>query len=211
MLCAVALHAQLKFGAKAGLNVSSLWGVTERATNYIDMPSPYPVLAGLLIGGYVRYDVSSVSWLGVQAELMFSMQGARNVHYWQLGEKHTIGALRQNYVILPLLLHFKPFSKTPLSFVLGEQVGWCVGRYVDGTNATDGSIFNNYGGAFVLGTQYAFSEHLAVDLRLTNGNTPTLEVDETDLAIVEQAKGSYVYKSYGAENLVLQLSVSWTF
>jgi hypothetical protein len=205
--------AQLNYGGKAGVNVSTLMGVTEITSTYRNVPDPSLPLAGLLAGGYVRYDFRNVSWLGVQVEVDFSMQGARNVHYWAWGERHTIGTLRQNYITLPLLLHFKTFRRVPLSFFLGDQLGWCVRRRADGKKleGAEVSIFNNDGNALVIGMQYAFSEHLAMELRLTNGSTPTVENDETAYAVSAHVDGAYVYRSYGAENFVMQLNACWTF
>jgi hypothetical protein len=204
--------AQVKFGAKAGLNVSALWGVMEGATTYISIPGPHPPLAGLLAGGYVRYDFREITWLGVQLDLLFSMQGGRNVRYWQMGEQYTIGALRQNYINVPVVLDLKFFRRVPLSFLIGRQDGVCIFRYADGERVrhTEGSIYGWSESAWLFGFRYIFSERLSAELRIINSRTPSIAIDETWF-LNTPAPANYVYKSIGAQNLVGQLTVGWTF
>jgi hypothetical protein len=213
---ASSLEAQVKFGAKAGLNISTLGYVAEQRINSIDMANPPSrILAGTVIGGYVYYDFPyPVIWLGVQAEILFSMQGGEGVNFWQNGENKPLDKLRQNYINVPLLVKYK-FRKIPLSILLGTQVGFCVGRYVNGNsillNKSRNTFFRNIDYALVVGVQYRWDEHLLFDIRYNMGLSPSILNDESMFIINKTIDPFYVYKSWGAMNMVLQLSVGWTF
>ncbi|MDR1226121.1 MAG: PorT family protein [Prevotellaceae bacterium] len=209
-----AAFAQLSFGAKAGLNIASVWGVIETRPHVFSIPGPVSPVAGAALGGFVRYDFKEIYWLGVQLDLLFSMQGGRDVSYWQMGEQYTIRTLRQNYINMPVVLDFKFFRKIPLSFLIGYQSGECVFRYADGERIkrTEGSIFNNWDNSYVLGFRYVFSERLTAELRIINSSTPSIVIDETwVLRGNTPVSEDYVYKSIGAQNLTGQLTVGWTF
>ncbi|MDR1022643.1 MAG: PorT family protein [Prevotellaceae bacterium] len=201
-----ATFGQLKFGAKAGLNVASVWGVTEVATTYMYIPGPSPVLAGAALGGFVRYDFKEITWLGVQLDMMFSMQGGRDVSYWQMGEHYTIHTLRQSYINVPFVLEIKPFRKVPLGFLIGYQTGECILRYADGERVrrTERDVFYGWDdNSLVLGFRYVFSERLTAELRIINSGTSSIVIDETwRLLDGTSIPPNYVYKSIGAQNLV---------
>jgi hypothetical protein len=210
-----ATFAQLKFGAKAGLNIASAWGVQEASPHAFSIPGPVPPVAGAALGGFVRYDFKELSWLGVQLDLMFSMQGGRDIRYWQMGEPYTIRTLRQNYINVPVVLDVKFFRKAPLRVLIGYQIGKCILRYADGERVRriEGGIFHRWDDSSgILGLRYVFSEHLTAELRIINSDTPNIEIDETGLFLEgTPVPDNYVYKSIGARNLVGQLTVGWTF
>jgi hypothetical protein len=171
-------------------------------------------VAGAALGGFVRYGFTELPWLGVQLDLLFSMQGGRDVRYWQMGEQYTINTLRQNYIIVPFVLDFKPFRSVPLSLLIGYQRGECILRYVDGKRVkhTEGSIFHSGDKSGILGLRYVFSEHLSAELRVTDSASPSIFIDESwRLLDGGTIPGDYVYKSIGAQNMLAQLTVGWTF
>jgi hypothetical protein len=209
-----AAFAQLQFGAKGGLNVASVWGTQEVMRGAFSIPGAMPPVAGAVAGGFARYDFKELRWLGVQLDLLFSMQGGRRVTYWQMGEQYTINTLRQSYIAVPFVLDFKPFRRFPLSLLIGYQRGQCVLRYVDGerVRSTEGGIYYSEDKSYVLGLRYTFSERLSAELRLNNSVSPSIIIDETwRLGGDEPLPNDYVYKSVGGQNILLQLTAGWTF
>jgi hypothetical protein len=214
VLCRADIFAQAKFGVTGGINVSSLMGPVETRPNAISIPGPIGFTAGAMVGGFARYDFKEIRWLGVQADMLFSMQGGRNLSYWREGQSHTINTLRQNYINLPLLVDFKPFGRVPLSFLVGVQGGLCVWRSADGKRIknTAGSIYFNRDVASILGLRYVFTEQLSAEFRYIYSNSPTLSIDDTWMVIGNpNPDGSVPYKTAGGENVVFQFRVSWTF
>jgi hypothetical protein len=209
-----AAFAQLQLGAKAGLNVASVRDVGEVRRSAFSLPGPVPPVAGAVLGGFARYDFKEITWLGVQVDLLFSMQGGRNVHYWQMGEQYTISTLRQHYIVVPFVLDFKPFRRFPLSFLIGYQRGGCALRFVDGDRIrhSEGSMFYNWDKAGVLGFRYVLSERLSAELRLVDSASPSIFIDENwRLSDSEDLPNDYVYRSVGAQSILIQLTAGWTF
>lgn len=99
----VAGNAQLRFGAKAGLNVANITGKDVEG---------YRSKAGLHFGGFARLALTSS--LSVQGELLYSAQGAR----WDDdNEKTTL-----NYLQVPLLARY---SFAPGFYAeAGPQIGF---------------------------------------------------------------------------------------
>jgi hypothetical protein len=215
VLCPTGIFAQAKFGVTGGINVSSLMCPVTEQYHAISIPGPIGFTAGAVVGGFARYDFKEIRWLGVQADLLFSMQGGRNLSYWQMGQQYTINSLRQNYINLPCVLDIKPFKRVPLSFMVGVQSGWCVWRTADGKRIknTEGSIFINRDVASILGLRYVFTEHLSAEFRYVCGNSPTLSIDETWTLIgkPDPEGWSPPYRTKGGENIAFQLRVAWTF
>jgi len=229
-LCNIAV-AQWNYGFKAGLNLSSMDGIVEYQPHAIvQVLAFYPPLVGGAVGGFIRYDFQKIKWLAVQLDAMFSMQGARNIKFWQAGEYHTINTFRQNYMQVPIAFDIKPFRRVPISFLLGIQLGGCIYRRMDDTEVmSKGHIFNTgIDASTLLGVRYVFNEHLTAEFRMLYGASPCIYVDESAemLAIKEKYIEQYkdpliadayfsqdhpeVYKTVGARNMVLQLTIGWT-
>jgi hypothetical protein len=215
VVAANAAFAQLAFGVKAGLNVASVWGVQEVKPHTFSVPGLVSPVAGAALGGFARYDFKELPWLGVQLDLLFSMQGGRDVSYWQMGEQYTINTLRQSYINFPFVLDFKFFRRFPLSFLIGYQRGECILRYVDGKRIknAEGSIFYSGDNSGVFGFRYVFSERLTAELRIINSASPSIFIDETWalVGLDDATREGYVYKSIGAQNIAGQLTIGWTF
>jgi hypothetical protein len=114
-------NAQVKFGAKAGLNISNFTGDTENSKSK----------EGLYIGGYVRIPIASK--FSIQPELLFSMQGAkektaypyyepiRDDYFWGTAEADY----KFNYINIPLMFQYEVIDRLRLE--AGPQVGLNVG------------------------------------------------------------------------------------
>jgi len=191
-MISVTAFGQVKFGIKAGGNMSHLSGQTTdkgfKASSWSN------VAYGFHAGGYVNYSFNDV-W-GAQAEAVFSMQGGERYIF----NTDTGGTLRLNYVNIPLLLEIKPFT-FPLSFLVGPQFGFCVSRsFVEGYSFDKYKTFD-FAAAF--GLQYTFIEHLTVGARCNIGLIPSVKYDFT----INNEKATI----QGDRNSVLQLSAGWTF
>jgi len=207
-MTSVTAFGQMKFGVKAGGNVSNLSGIDWNDGRSIGGRSAWT--SSFHAGGYVNYSFSDI--LGAQAEVVFSIQGGKYVWDGE-GKSYIIdengkrfdkinGIQRMNYVNVPLLLDIKPFS-FPLNILVGPQFGYCVSRsFVDGRGGND-SEYKNLDFAAALGVQYTFIEHLTLGFRGNIGLTPSVKYDYTVNNETRTAKGE--------RNNVLQLSAGWTF
>jgi hypothetical protein len=187
----------LKFGAKAGMNVASL-----SAASYNGMKEKgASMMIGFHVGGYVNYSITDM--IGLQGELLFSMQGAN---------KTEDTDVRLNYINIPLLAELKLIPSLPeLSFFAGSQIGFNISRKVswsDGSSASgsdldkileqSGEKINTFDIAGVIGAQYTFMEHLTLGARYNMG-------------ITNGSSGLSGVKVSGNRHNVIQLSFGWTF
>ena len=109
---------EFSFGPKAGVNFATLTGDVEDAEFKV----------GLYIGGAAEYMFNEK--MGLQAELLFSMQGAKNEYTEtfsaggfteELYEKET---LKLNYINLPVM--FKYYIVDGFNVEVGPQVSFLV-------------------------------------------------------------------------------------
>ncbi len=193
------VYAQnLKYGVKAGLNLSSVSEVTEKEGNNKDTRDGSDMLAGFFAAAHLNYSFSDL--LGIQPELMFSMQG---------GAYEGDVTVRLNYINIPVLLDIKPF--TNFSILVGPQIGFNVyksqsvgGESVSGSDLTDmmkagGRKLNAIDFAAVVGVQYAIMDHFLVSARYNFGFTKTI-LSDTDGAEIS-----------GGRNGVIQIGVGYQF
>ncbi len=193
------VYAQnLKYGVKAGLNLSSVSEVTEKEGNNKDTRDGSDMLAGFFAAAHLNYSFSDL--LGIQPELMFSMQG---------GAYEGDVTVRLNYINIPVLLDIKPF--TNFSILVGPQIGFNVyksqsvsGVSVSGSDLTDmmkagGRKLNAIDFAAVVGVQYAIMDHFLVSARYNFGFTKTI-LSDTDGAEIS-----------GGRNGVIQIGVGYQF
>ena len=195
--------AQMKFGVKAGGNVSYFSGMSVVGDNRGPSGSS-SFTCGVHAGGFANYSFSDL--FGVQIEALYSMQGGR-CKYQKIDDWEYEGTFRSHYINLPLLLEVKPF-KSPLSFLAGPQVGYCVSRSFYGYGIYfDKDRYKNFDFAVAWGLQYSLNEHLSLGLRHNIGLTPSCKFDDTYTFEGESWGISYT----GEHNKVLHLSVCWTF
>ncbi|MDR1348706.1 MAG: PorT family protein [Prevotellaceae bacterium] len=189
----------LKFGAKAGMNVASMSAASYSGEKEKDSD----MMIGFHVGGYVNYSISEV--LGLQGELLFSAQGANKTD--EMSGKPEV---RMGFINIPLLAEFRFIPTVPeFSVFAGSQIGFNISRKVtwsDGSNASGSKLddmlkpekINTLDIAAVLGVQYMFMEHLTVGARYNFGLT-------------DGSSGSGDYKVKGNKHNVIQVSVGWTF
>jgi hypothetical protein len=189
----------LKFGAKAGLNVA-----TMSAASYRGEKEKTPGMTiGFHVGGYVNYAISDI--FAIQGELLYSGQGS-NKKDEQSGETK----IRMGFINIPLLAEFKFIPTVPeFSVFGGVQVGFNISRKVtwsDGSSASGSKLddmlkpekINTLDIAAVTGVQYMFMEHLTVGARYNMG-------------LLNGSSGSGEYKVSGNRHSVFQVCVGWTF
>jgi len=166
----VANAQDLKFGIKAGANLSTLTG--DAVADDVKMK------AGFNAGGLVEIKFTDM-W-ALQPELLFSMQGAKTTDRFDDGGDITRDENKVNlaYINVPVMLKFYPVH----SFFLeaGPQVGFLVSaksKNESTTNFTDGTVTtssttvdikDNLKGVdftFNLGLGYEFTQNLYINGR----------------------------------------------
>lgn len=111
-LFSVCMTAQeIGFGAKAGLNISSLRG------DYPQGVDKKPAI-GFHIGGFAQYDINEQ--LAIQPELLFSMQGVITELVQE--DFSLTQTYRLNYFNLALMGKYKVIDKLSVEF--GPQIGY---------------------------------------------------------------------------------------
>lgn len=225
MFCTVSLFSQeIKFGAKAGLNLSNLNG--DYPTKINEKSSKI----GFHIGGFAEYEINDKFTL--QPELIFSTQG--NTYgfkdYYGNGSYYD-GAdynLSLNYLNLPIILRYKVIEKLSIDF--GPQIGYVLsantkidvtedsrdpsqnysveidmlrdGVYnFGGTTVQSKASVNRLDFSFNLGATYDITEKIFVQGRYNFGLT-TLDKNSTN--------GTNT-NSWNLKNSVLQLSIGYKF
>jgi hypothetical protein len=118
LLGAVAYGQGLSGGIKAGLNLANQ---ISKSDGYTSSPSFLP---GMHAGAYVTWMFTE--HLGLQPEVLYSAQGAKNGDY----------KVKVNYVNIPVLVRYN--VNDLLSFHAGPQFGVLTSaKYVAGSNETD--------------------------------------------------------------------------
>lgn len=158
-------NAQIKFGAKAGLNISNVSGD--------DAGSPDSKV-GLVLGGLIQYQFAKM--FGLQPELLFSMKGASEEGG---GVKSDLSL---NYIELPILVKFLiPLegnkSLVP-SLYAGPSIGYNVSADLEqtannqsqSTDISDDVETLDFGLAFGGGIEFPIgNNNLGFDVRYTLG------------------------------------------
>ena len=204
LLITVGASAQFSYGVKAGLNLSSLSETKMTVSNTKTTIPGSSMIAGFFAAAHVNYSFNEI--LGIQPEVMFSMQG---------GKVKKSGAtmpddqtLRYNYIQIPVLIDIKPFQG--FSILGGPQIGFNTYRSVTTKGkTTSGSDFDKSlkdGGfnfakidfSVAVGLQYVFMEHFIASARYNIGVLSTFE-----------SRGSASVS--GGCNNVLQIGVGYQF
>ena len=190
LILGIGATAQVKFGAKAGLNVATL--SAPEGTSF-------DTKLGFFVGGHVNFSFSEI--IGLQPGLVFSTQGAK-LNVDELGDAST--SLNFSYLNIPILLDIKPFAN--FSILVGPQIGINVYKgakaEIEGISGSiSGSEFEDEFGkvntidfAAALGVQYAIGGHFVISARYNLGLTKTFKDAEE-----------------GSANRVFQFGVGWTF
>jgi Outer membrane protein beta-barrel domain len=155
-LCAAAVstvEAQVQFGVKGGLNITSMVG------NDVDVDGVKMKL-GLHVGGLARLPITEQ--IKLQPELVFSTQGAQS----QNGEKVN---LNLNYLNVPVLAQYH----TSVGFYgeTGPQLGFLISaksKY-DGNSIDIKDGYKSLDFAWAFGAGYHFVPELGVNVRYNLG------------------------------------------
>ena len=190
----ISTFSQMKYGIKAGVNVSQYSGIDMG--NGTGPAAGSGLAYGFHAGVFANYSFGHL--LGIQPEALFSMQG---------GTRNG-GTDRFSYINVPLLLEIKPF-KSCLSFLAGPQFGYCVSRsFVDnGVYFSNNDYYTDFDFAIPVGMKCALTEHLSLELRYYIGLIRSLKSDYNFVFETTNITGSAI----GERNRVLQLSASWSF
>ena len=134
----------VKFGAKAGLNISSITGDdTEELSSKI----------GFQVGGFAEIKISDK--FAIQPELLYSAQGA----------KFDGGNLNLNYINIPVMAKY--YVADAFSLEAGPQLGFLMSAKADGKDVKDG--FNSTDFGLNLGAGYDLNEKMSLGLRYNIG------------------------------------------
>jgi hypothetical protein len=106
---------KIHFGAKAGLNISSIHDTKGEDYNA-------EAIAGFVGGGFVAIPIGK--YLGVQPELLFAQKGYSATNYLEGGSVSY--TRRTDHLEIPLLLQIKPLSF--ISLVVGPQFSYMTFR-----------------------------------------------------------------------------------
>jgi opacity protein-like surface antigen len=212
LLLGIGATAQVKFGVKAGLNLSSLSDVKAEVSGIsVTALENDGMTVGFHVGGFVNFSFGQ--FIGLQPELLFSMQGGKQKTNSLIG----IGSVDYtfDYINVPVLLDIKPFAG--FSVLVGPQIGFNIYKSATfGDKTYSGSDFDkefedafgekpfqSFDLAAVIGVQYTFIDHLTVGARYNIGLTDAFNMSVSASGITTDATGW--------KNSVIQISVGWTF
>jgi hypothetical protein len=207
-LCA---NSQIKFGVKAGVNVSGLSDVSVSGGGIsVNVFESAGMATGFHAGAFVNFGFGNL--FGFQPELLFSMQGGKQkVNSTLTGGQSATVDFTFDYLNVPILLEIKPIPN--LGILVGPQVGLNVyksaaseGETVSGSDfdeAFGDEAFQSIDFAVAFGVQYTLIEHLTIGARYNLGLTNAYSDSETENGVTANASGW--------KNNSLQVSVGWRF
>jgi opacity protein-like surface antigen len=220
LILGIGANAQIRFGVKAGLNLSSLSDIEASALGVtVKFEEREAMAVGFHAGGFVNFSFGQ--YIGLQPEVLFSMQGGRQKVSAALLSMVPAGAIPAgvnlstdyslSYINIPVLLDIKPFAN--FSILVGPQFGFNIYKSAnDGSETLSGSEFeksfesvfgenalNDFDFAVVGGLQYTFIEHLTIGVRYNFGLTNMCSTKLSDADVK------------GWKNNVIQISVGWAF
>jgi len=148
----------LKFGAKAGLNLTNIVG---------DDVEDVDMKAGLYFGGFMN--VSLNDQLSFQPELLYSAQG------WKEDFEGEDLKIKTSYLNIPMLLKMSLGSSDKIHVYAGPQLGFLldaeVDWEVDGESGTEDikAEFSSVGFSLNLGLSFNVSDNMTLDVRYNRG------------------------------------------
>ena len=162
---------EVKYGAKAGLNMSNFGGDAEGT----DMKVGYQV------GGFAEIKVSDK--FAVQPELLFSNLGTK------VDFSGTTVTENLNYIVVPVMAKY--FAAEKFSIEAGPQIGFLMSAKAkaDGESVDIKDEFNSTDFGLNVGFGYDFTENIGVGLRYTAGlsniakDSGDFKVNNTNIAL----------------------------
>lgn len=183
---------EIKYGAKAGLNISTLTGDVEDAK----------AIAGFHVGGFVEFKVAEK--FSIQPELLFSTQGAKQEFgmYYEGFDIDVEDKIKLSYLNVPIMAKY--YVIKGLSIEAGPQIGFLLSAKEEakasvGWASESGEVdikdeLKSIDFGFNLGAGYEFTQNIFVQARYNFGLTNIGDDSDVDL-----------------KNGVLQLSFGYKF
>ncbi|MDR2466186.1 MAG: PorT family protein [Prevotellaceae bacterium] len=196
-LCANAQEKPIRFGVKAGMNLSSVSDIKGAGNGItVAITQSDGMSVGFHVGGFMNYSFSQL--IGIQHEFVFSMQGGKqklsSFLAQQLPEVPEMPAFPEvstsyafYYVNMPILFELKPVAG--LSILAGPQFGFNVYKSVTYQDITySGDEFNDEGFnpfdvSIAMGLQYAFARKFHVGARYNLGLTKTASYNQDGISV----------------------------
>jgi long-subunit fatty acid transport protein len=157
----------VKFGAKAGLNISNITGDTDELG--------YSSKTGLFFGGFAEVKISDK--FSFQPELLFSNLGVKSEEVDILDDYKYESKIVLNYLNVPLMAKFYVADK--FSLEAGPQLGFLLSSKAKYTETFDGDTesgsedikdtFNGFDFGFNFGTSYDFTNNISAGVRYSVG------------------------------------------
>lgn len=192
-------QTNIRFGAKGGLNFSTLTGDLSEATSRV----------GVSIGGFALYKITNK--MAIQPEVMYSGQGASfsETTSTEFSSTRTEGGIYLGYILVPIMAKYY-FSKV-FNFEFGPQIGFLLEAKEKGdvvvttddiisafpfdNNINDRAKSIDFGLNFGLG--YDFTENSTLGIRYNLGLNN----------VIENQDGS----DFESKNSVISFSVGYKF
>jgi opacity protein-like surface antigen len=157
----------LKFGAKAGLNLTNIVG---------DDVEDVDIKAGLYFGGFMNISLSD--HLSFQPEILYSMQG------WKIDDEGDDMTIKTSYINVPLLLKMSLGGSGKIHIYAGPQLGFLLDAEVDydndfGSGTEDlKDYINNVDFSLNLGLSFDVSDNMSLDIRYNRGLSNIIDDEE---------------------------------
>jgi opacity protein-like surface antigen len=157
-LALVTAKAQVQFGAKAGVNISSFTGSDATGAS---------TLLGFNVGGLVKVPISDA--FSFQPELLYSGQGAKGSTTDPNSGANISVSEPLSYLNVPLLFKYtRPFG---VYTELGPQVGYLLSAHAkaQGVSVDAKSQFSSTDFSLVFGLGYISPANIGIDFRYNFG------------------------------------------
>lgn len=174
LFCVSGAYAQIKVGAKAGVNLATLTNDESAKMKF-----------GFHVGGFAQFAINER--IAIQPELLYSAQGA---------DSDGDGSIALGYINLPVLL--KVNLVEGLSAEVGPQVGYLLSAKIEagGVSVDMKDFCKKLDVTAVVGLSYTFSEKFVVGARYGFGLT-AVNKDIPELFQGEKSKNSVISLSFG--------------
>ncbi|MCC9071538.1 PorT family protein [Flavobacterium sp. F-65] len=164
---------EVKFGAKAGLNVSTLTGDVEDVSSKV----------GFHVGGFAEIKLSDK--FSIQPELLYSTQGAKektsDFDFDTMEVISTDFTVKLAYINVPVMAKYYVAEK--FSLEAGPQIGFLVsakGKMSGGSNEDIKDFYKSIDFGVNFGAGYDFTENLSVGARYNLGLSNIAKNEEGD-------------------------------
>ena len=158
----------LKFGAKAGLNLTNIVG---------DDVEDVDLKAGLYVGGFMNVSLSD--YLSFQPELLYSIQG------WKIDDDDDM-TIRTSYINVPLLLKISLGRSDKIHIYAGPQLGFLVKAEAEAEQGDVSATLDikdemtSVDFSLNLGLSFNVSNNMSLDIRYNRGLSNIIDDDEED-------------------------------